>query len=113
MQYKRTRPLFNSIRFLIASIYRPPNTDLINFNLDLEKLLSSLNNTRKVCYLCGDFNINLPNIDTHQYTNEYIMSAVLFRPLIHVPTRITNTSSSLIDNLFTNSLNFKDFSVYN
>jgi len=36
---------------LIACTYRLPNSDLINFNLNLEKLLSSLNNTREVLML--------------------------------------------------------------
>jgi exonuclease III len=95
---------------VIASIYRPPNTNINDFNINLEKILSSLNDTKKACYLCGDFNINLLNIDTHHYTNDFLntMSTALFRPLIHVPTRITSTSSSLIDNIFTNSLNFNE-----
>jgi len=97
---------------LIGSIYRPPNTDPVKFNIDLDNLLVDISTINKSCYLCGDFNMNLLNIDSHQCTNEFvnIMSAYLFRPLIEVPTRITNTSSSLIDNIFTNSLSYKECS---
>jgi exonuclease III len=95
---------------VIGSLYRPPNTDLTNLNKELENMLVPLNTINKCCYLCGDFNMNLLNIDTHHHTNEFLntMSTYFFRPLIQVPTRITNTSSSLIDNIFTNSPSYKE-----
>ena len=60
----------------------------------------------KICYLAGDFNINLLNHDTHQLTAEFlnIMYSNSFIPLINRPTRITEHSATLIDNVFTNGL---------
>lgn len=97
--------------FLVGSVYRPPDSDLIKFQTDLEDFMTSLDKYNKTSYLCGDFNLNLLNIDSHYQTNDFLnlMSTHLFRPLISVPTRITATSSTLIDNIFTNSFNTKDY----
>ena len=56
--------------------------------------------------------LNLFKIDTHKQSNEFfnIMSSHSFRPLIEVPTRITSTTSTLIDNIFTNSLSSRNCS---
>ena len=72
-----------------------------------------LDRTNKTIYiLCGDYNMNLLNIDTNHHTNDFLnlMSTFLFHPLILSPTRITISSSTLIDNIFTNSLGFKNYS---
>jgi len=56
--------------------------------------------TNKSCYLlCGDFNVNPLKVHNHRYTNEFFntMSASLFRPLIGVPTRFTEFSSTPIN----------------
>ena len=52
----------------------------------------------------GDFNINLLNEDVHTLTNDFIniMSSYSLYPSITKPTRITPTSATLIDNIFTN-----------
>ena len=50
----------------------------------------------------GDYNINLVNYDAHGATDEftYMMYANSFVPLINRPTRITESSATLIDNIF-------------
>ena len=50
-------------------------------------------------------NINLLNEDVHTLTNDFIniMSSYSLYPSITKPTRITPTSATLIDNIFTNS----------
>src|SRR6218665_611583 len=70
---------------------RPPNTNPLCFINDLENILTTLSNTNKSHYLCGDFNLNLLNVDTHHHTNGFwnTMWVHLFRPLIEVPARIT------------------------
>jgi hypothetical protein len=53
----------------------------------------------------GDYNLNLLNTDTHLPTSEFTdlnFSQSLF-PTINKPTRITNTSATLIDNIFTST----------
>ena len=54
----------------------------------------------------GDFNINLLNYDTHQETRNYVdtMFSNACIPLISRPTRITPTTATLIDNIYSNDL---------
>ena len=54
----------------------------------------------------GDFNINILNSHSHQPTNEFInlMTSNSLYPLISKPTRITSSTATLIDNIFTNNL---------
>ena len=52
----------------------------------------------------GDFNLDLMKSDHHPATGGFLseMNSVGFHPLISLPTRITSTSATLIDNIFTN-----------
>ena len=91
---------------IIGTIYRPPGSDLMGFNEWIQDLMDRIVRENKICYLAGDFNINLLNHDTHQLTAEFlnIMYSNSFIPLINRPTRITEHSATLIDNVFTNGL---------
>ena len=55
----------------------------------------------------GDFNINILN-ENHQATNDFInlMNSNCLYPVISKPTRVTPTTATLIDNIFTNNLEF-------
>ena len=52
----------------------------------------------------GDNDINLLNYDVHNNTAEFtdMMYANSFMPVVTHPTRITQSSATLIDNIFTN-----------
>ena len=54
----------------------------------------------------GDFNINLLNFETHTDTDTFIntLGSYCFHPQILQPTRITDHSATLINNIFFNSL---------
>ena len=54
----------------------------------------------KICYIMGDFNLNLMNHQSHQLTAEFldIMFGYTFLPLITLPTRITSHTATIIDN---------------
>ena len=45
--------------------YRPPNTDIQCFVDAVKDICDKLRNESKLCYLLGDCNINLLNVDTH------------------------------------------------
>ena len=99
----------------IGCVYRAPNTDITNFIESLEVCFKDVNLCNDM-YLVGDFNINLLNADTHCKTDDFLN--VLFSnnmyPLITKPTRISSTSATLIDNIFTNvcSDQFKNGILY-
>lgn len=86
----------------VVCCYRSPGTDLKVFNNNLSNILQVLRS--KNLLLCGDFNVNLLNYDSCKGTKEYLdlLFAYGLYPLIDKPTRITNHSATLIDNIFTN-----------
>ena len=51
-------------------------------------------------------NIDLRKFETHLRTNEYLDSlfANVFVPLISKPTRVTTSSATLIDHMYTNDI---------
>ena len=90
--------------FVIGSIYRPPrqNIDQINsFTSDLEKLIDSLKCFKNVI-IAGDFNINLLKIKENIHFSNYLelLLSSSYLPTITLPTRLTETNGTLIDNLF-------------
>ena len=98
---------------IVAAIYRPPGTNMDNFISMLTDILNAIKNDNKLIYLCGDFNIDLLHSDTHLLTSNFIetmYSASLF-PLITKPTRVTEHSATLIDNIFCNDIH--DFHHFN
>ena len=71
-------------------------------------MLSTLGKTskqrgRKSIFLAGDFNIDLLTIDNASTDLLHCLQSHSFIPAISKPTRITNTSSTLIDNIFINN----------
>ena len=59
----------------------------------------------KKIFIMGDVNINLLNCDSHSPTTEVVNNLLScnFLPSINHPTRISHSSSTIIDNIFTNS----------
>ena len=88
-------------------VYRPPNTPISEFLGELTILLDIIIvKERKICYISGDFNIDILKHETHAQTQSFIdlvLSYSLF-PMINRPTRVTNTTTSIIDNIFTNNM---------
>ena len=98
------KDIFNTKKdILIATIYRPPNTDLNKFTKKIKDWISPIKNKFDVYYL-GDYNVNLLSYSIHNPTSKLIdiLYANGFVPLINEPTRITSQSLTLIDNIYTN-----------
>ena len=77
------------------------------FNNLLSPILQKTYIENKTIVLVGDFNINLINCYTNEKTSEFfnLVSSYNLLPYITLPTRITNRSETLIDNIFSNSTN--------
>lgn len=93
----------SGMKLTVISVYRTPKSD---FNLFLEKLaviLDRLCRLDKVIILCGDVNVNmLPGSDDRDA--KVFLSMLLeynLRQTIFVPTRVTRTSATCIDGIFT------------
>lgn len=87
---------------IIVCIYRPPSGDFNNFMSILEDTLNKITSkSNKHIVVCGDFNVDL-NIKTN-HTNMLLdlMSCFSLTRSIYTATRTTNTTSTCIDNIFT------------
>ena len=79
--------------------------DVTDFkNNYLSQIFEIVSKEQKQVFLLGDFNINLLNYNDHQPTNDFLdsLASNSFIPYILHPTRITNHSKTLIDNIFSN-----------
>jgi len=97
-------PQMKSAALTVGVIYRPPGQPLKLFNDEFKQLLSDLTETKKEIILLGDFNIDLLKHNDHVQTSHFmdIITSHHFLPTILQPTRITPTTATLIDNIFTN-----------
>ena len=79
--------------------------NLLRFKEHLESTLSQLTNENKSIFIMGDFNINLLNCESHPESNDFLLmlNSFFLLPYILEPTRITERSVTLIDNIFANT----------
>ncbi len=87
----------------IGNIYRPPKENLEfydQFINEFTPILNKLEKSNKEVILAGDYNIDLLKINDKNIISEYFdtLTGNRFYPKITVPTRLTNTRGTLIDN---------------
>ena len=77
----------------------------MKFNTKLSDILDILKQekSKNIC-IAGDFNLDLLKEQTHAPTSEFLSNFISysFAPVVQVPTRITDTTSTAIDNIFIN-----------
>ena len=102
---------------VIGCIYRHPSMDLNEFNERyLNILLEKLSKENKNVFLLGDFNANLMNVENNLSISNYFDTFVshFYVPHIIYPTRIAHneryntTTKTLIDNIFSNAINYSE-----
>ena len=95
-----------SKNILIASIYRHPHNNSKDFFHYLEKCLSIVNKENKELYICGDFNFDLLKIDSDHVIQHFFNLLCSYGCLPHVlqPTRVTENTATVIDNIFSNNI---------
>ena len=96
----------NSKNIIVGIIYRPPNSNSNDFLTSLTSLLSNTLFVNKDAYVMGDFNFDLLKHSTNNSSLEFLESFLSssFLPLVTKPTRVSNHSATLLDNIFCNSL---------
>ena len=90
---------------LFAEIYRVPGTNEQLSISRYEEILSKYKNTNHTELIIGtDQNFDYLKINEHKYTSDLFDMHIShgFLPTITRPTRITHTSQTLIDNIYTN-----------
>ena len=82
-------------------MYRHPNTDAENFLGYTESILSRFDKNKYHVFLMADFNIDLLQYESHSHTDDFINSMISNSLLlyIHQPTRVTEHSATVIDNI--------------
>ena len=89
---------------VVGVVYRPPAGDLSYFNQEISGILSKIGRTNG--YIMGDFNVNLLDSNSSGVTQDTLGEFMSggFYPLISLPSRITDSTATLIDNIWTNNL---------
>ena len=84
-------------------VYRHPNSNFDNFMIYMNRTIEQIHAQEKYTLIMGDFNINL--LDSNQFSDDFIntLGSFFFQPHILQPTKITNHTATLIDNIFFNS----------
>ena len=89
---------------VVGVVYRPPGSDLECFSREINRIMARLGGVDS--YIMGDFNIDLLSnrqVASGPDTAGEFMSGG-FYPLISLPSRITDTTATLIDNIWTNNV---------
>ena len=97
----------NDINFgrkIVDAIYRPPGNCIDMFMSSLESIMLIISNSKHDCLISGDWNIDLLKYDVHLGTESFVnnLRAKLHIPVITRPTRFSEFSSTLIDNILNN-----------
>ena len=95
--------LVGTKKLCVAACYRPPNNSNINsFKDSLCSKLADISTISHDILLCGDVNFDLLKICTDPVAADFYdsLSSVSMIPTITKPTRLTDNSASLIDNIF-------------
>ena len=85
---------------IVGVIYRPPNSKFDSFENKMNQILGKIDQENKICYLMGDFNIDLLKSESCDYTNRFFeqLFTSSYMPLILRPTRITEHTATLWNN---------------
>ena len=96
--------LDSKLYFVIGTLYRHPGSNTLVFCEKLNATLSNLNKSNKKILILGDLNLNTTGCNQHPHAKDHlnILSSNAAFPLIIKPTRITSTSSTLLDHIITN-----------
>jgi len=87
---------------IVGCLYKHHNISQKDFNQALLPILTKIQDENKVCFLSGDFNMNLLDLEKEKEVETYFdnMTDHKFMTLITCPTRINKSSKTLIDNIF-------------
>ena len=105
----------HSQKYLLCNVYRKPGeiVDEMNaFFAEFSTLLQKVKNLNKLSYICGDYNIDLLKLKVNPRFGEFfdhIISSGFF-PKITLPTRFSDQSTTLIDNIFSANIEEKEVS---
>ena len=103
----------HSKKYTICNVYRTPSDiveDITTFREEFSTLLSNMKTMKHSCSVCGDYNVDLLKVKTNKHYCEYFDEVISqgFIPKITLPTRISEQSSTLIGNIYTNNIDERE-----
>ena len=89
---------------LVTVCYRSPDTMNNDFIPNLTTILTNIYKTNKPSYIVGDINYNIINLNNHLPTQNYhsLLTTLMYQQVITKPTRVTDTTATLIDHIWHN-----------
>ena len=89
--------------FLVSTWYRPPSADIDLFG-DYDKFIEKCDYENKQLIIMGDMNSDYAKspLEAHTRTLQFLSSIYQLEQLILEPTRVTKSSATIIDLIFTN-----------
>lgn len=101
VEIKRTK----SKSLLVGAVYRPPNADVSFFEYFTSMIEKAISSDNEV-FILGDFNCDLlsntPCVNMRKLTE--IANLLQISQLVKKPTRITDSTSTLIDHIYTSNV---------
>ena len=98
----------------LFGIYRPPDGKYAEFVLRITRMLNQIDRLRSETILIGDFNIDYNNKRLVSSSNlEILENKYALKQIIKGNTRITDTSTTCIDLLYTDMINIIESGVIN
>ena len=93
----------NKQNLYILGTYRPPSSSIVNFNEKFFTLLNQVIGSKK-CLIAGDFNVNTMSHNLSTAEANFLDNIITdgYTPLINIPTRVTNQTSTCIDHFYSN-----------
>ena len=89
-------------------VYQHPNSNVESLTFHLNDILLKVNQYDKLAFIMGDFIENLLNYNSDTQTCDFVNNSFSnkFMPCILHPTRSSDQISTLINNIFTNAVEF-------
>ena len=99
----------NQTNVIVGCIYKHPHVDIDNSKNYISPFLQQVSKENKRVVLLGDFNVNLLNFNDVDSVKNFVdtLESSFLLPSISLPTRVTATSSTLIDNIFFSPSKYK------
>ena len=100
----------NSKNIVVGIIYRHPTHSFTDFSNKLTDTILKIDNQKLHYYILGDININILKQNTCKATKDYIdnLHSLNSMCIINKPTRITSSTATLIDHIYTNHFSNQD-----
>ena len=91
----------NKQKTIVGSLYRPPNHPPAEFITQYDHLIGKIGQEKKELIIGLDYNLDLLKCNTHKQTENFLETNLEHGliPTIIRPTRITNSTTTLIDNI--------------